>query len=166
MTYPIMSTSPLLLPPRGRDVLGSAPALAAVLGTVLGFGVLGTPLAAAVSLLPALAFVAGGPVLAFAVGTVAVAGVGEIVALPSLPAIVVLTGMLGVDVVDDGRRAGMLFGAFVAAVVGTYVAVRANEAGLLVTAAVLAGGLVVASYLLHRYELVTLGLVESEGGDG
>lgn len=161
-----MSTSPLLISPRGRDVLGNTPALVAVLATVLGFGILGTPLAAAVGLLPVLAFVAGGPVLAFAVGTVAVAGLGEVVGLPSIPAIIVLTGMLGVDVVDDGRRATALFGALITAIVGTSVVIQATGTGLLAATAILGGGLVLASYLLHRYELVTLGLVEPEGTDG
>lgn len=161
-----MNTSPLLLAPRGRDTLGRPLALAAMVGTVLGFGLLGTPVAAALGLLPALAFVAGGPVVAFAVGTVAVAGLGEAVGLPPILGVLALSLLLGVDVVEDGRRPTLLFGAIVAAVVGTYVGVRATGTGVLGITAVLGSGLALASYLLHRYELVTLGLVEREGTDG
>ncbi len=161
-----MRTTPLLLTPRGRDVLGNRPALVAIVGTVLAFGVLGTPVAAVLGLLPAIGFVLGGPMIAFALGTVAVAGFGGLVGLPPVGAVVVLTGLLGVEVYEDGRRPALLFAALVAAVAGSYVAIRATEATLFTTTAVIVGALALASYLLHRYELVTLGLVDPEGVDG
>lgn len=156
-----MSETPLVVAPRGRDVVGATPAFAAALVTVGAFGVLGGPLGVAVALVSAGALVAGGPLLAFIVGTIAVLGVGELAGLTPIPAHLVLASFLvaGLSTEHD-RTVGVLSLAIVAIYAALFVTGQSSTGGLTETTAVLAGLAALGSYVIHRYELVVLGLVD------
>lgn len=156
-----MGDTPLVVAPRGRSAVGNTPAVTAVLFTALAFGLLGAPTAAAVSVVPAVALVLGGPLLAFVAGILALLGVGEAVGLAPIPAALVLASFLIVATFDEhGSRAAGIYLASVAAAVGTYVLARATVHGLVATAALLIGGIAFVGYGIHRYELLTLGLLD------
>lgn len=156
-----MSETPLVVAPWGRDVVGATPVLVAALITVTAFGVLGGPLGVAVALVPVAALVVGGPILAFCAGTVALLGGGELAGLPPIPAHLVLAGFLVAGVATEhDRSVGVLSLAIVAIYVALFVVAEGSMAGLTETTAVLAGLAALGSYVIHRYELVILGLVD------
>jgi len=132
----------------------------ATLLVLLGFGVLGTPVAAAVGLVPLGVLLVGGPLLSFAGGTLAVIGVGEMVGLPSLPAVLLLASLpIASTYREFGWRVAALYLAVFAAAVGLFVASR-SSVSLTATTAIVVLALCTVSYGLHRYELLTLGLID------
>lgn len=156
-----MSEMPLVVAPRGRDVVGATPALVAALVTVAAFGVLGGPIGVVVALVSVVALVAGGPLVAFLAGTVALLGVGEMAGLAQIPSHLVLTSFLiaGLHTEHD-RTVGVLYLAIVAIYAALFVMGQSSLGGLTETTALLAGLAAVVSYMIHRYELVVLGLVD------
>ncbi|MEF8859039.1 MAG: hypothetical protein V5A38_08945 [Halolamina sp.] len=156
-----MSETPLVVAPRGRGVVGATPAVLASLATVAVFGVLGGPVGIAIAFVPVVALVAGGPLLAFIAGTVALLGVGEIAGLPLIPAHLVLASYLVAGVfTEHDRSVGVLFLAIVAIYAALFVIGESSMGGLTETTAVLAGLTAGVSYVIHRYELVVVGLVD------
>lgn len=156
-----MSDTPLVVAPRGRDVIGFTPTFAAALFVVAAFGVLSGPAGAAAGLVTGLVLITSGPLLAFIAGTVALLGVGEMAGLSVLPAHLVLTSYLVAGVYsENGRRIGVLAAAVVAIYVGLFVMGQSLMSSLTQTAAVLAGLAALGSYGIHRYERVVLGLVD------
>lgn len=156
-----MSDTPLVVAPRGRDVVGFTPAFVAALFVVAAFGVLGGPVGAAVGLVPGMVLVASGPLLAFIAGTVVLLGVGEPAGLSVLPAHLVLTSYLVAGFYSEhGRRVGVLSAAVVAIYVGLFVTGRSSMSSLTGTTAMLTGVAALVSYVIHRYELVVLGLID------
>lgn len=156
-----MSETPLVVAPRGRDVVGATPALVAALITVAAFGVLGGPIGVTVALVPVAALVAGGPLVAFVAGTVALLGGGEMAGLAPIPAHLVLASFLvaGLYTAHD-RTVGVLTLAIVAIYAALFVMGQSPMGGLTETTVVLAGLAALGSYMIHRYELVVLGLVD------
>lgn len=135
--------------------------LAAIVVTVVGFGLLGTPLAAAVGIVPLGALLLGGPLLAFVSGTLALVGVGGALGLAPLPSLLVLASFpLAAAFAEHGRRPAALYLAAFTACIGLFVLTRAAFDSLTTVTAVLVGTLVTAGYVLHRYELLTLGLID------
>lgn len=156
-----MSETPLVIAPRGRGVVGLTPTFVAALFTVAAFGVLGGPVGVAVSIVPVVALVAAGPLLAFITGTVALLGVGEIAGLAPLPAhLVVMSFLIAGLYTEHGRSVGMLASAAVALYASLFLITQSSIGGLTQTAVVLAGLATLAGYMIHRYELVVLGLVD------
>lgn len=156
-----MSKTPLVVAPRGRDVLGDPPLLVAVLFTIVAFGVLGTPAAAAVGIVPMGILFLGGPVLAFVGGVIALAGVGEAVSLAPLASHLVLSSFLvAATYTESGRRIGSIHLAAIAAYVGVFIMTQSALDSLAAQMAVLVGVLVFGGYAVHRYELLTLGLID------
>lgn len=156
-----MSKTPLVVAPRGRDVLGHPPLLVAALFTIVGFGVLGTPAGAAVGVVPMGILFLGGPVLAFVGGVVALAGLGEAVSLAPLSSHLVLSSfLLAATYAESGRRIGVLHLAAIAGYVGLFIMSRSAVDGLAAPMAVLAGVLAFVGYGIHRYEILTLGLID------
>lgn len=156
-----MSETPLVVTPRGRDVVGVTAASVAAVVTVAVFGVLGGPVGIAVGLVSAGALVAGGPLLAFIAGTVALLGVGEAAGLASLPAHLVLTGFLVADrYAKHGWSVGLVTVAVVAVYATLFVMARSSMGRLTETTAVLVALVALVGYAIHRYELVVLGLVD------
>lgn len=156
-----MSETPLVVAPRGRDVVGATPALVAALVTGAAFGVLAGPLGVAVALVPVAALVAGGPLLAFVAGTVALLAAGEMAGLALIPAHLVLASFLvaGVSTNHD-RTVGVLALAIVAIYTALFAMAQSSMGGLTEPAAILAVVAALGSYMIHRYELVVLGLVD------
>lgn len=156
-----MGETPLAVAPRGRDAVENGPAVAAAFVTVVGFGLLGTPTAAAIALVPAVVLVLGGPLLAFMSGTIALVGVGETVGIPPVPGLLVIASFLLAATYDKhGSRPAGAYLAVVVGAVGSFVIARATLDGLAVTAALLIGGVAFVGYGIHRYELLTLGLLD------
>ena len=156
-----MSEPPLVVAPRGRDVFGNPPLLAAVLFTIVGFGVLGTPAAAAVGFVPMGILFVGGPLLAFVGGVIALAGVGEAVSLAPLASSLVLSSfLLAATYTEDGRRVGILHLGVITACAGLFIMSRTMFDGLGAPIAILVGVLVFVGYGIHRYELLALGLID------
>jgi hypothetical protein len=156
-----MGEPPLVVPPRGRELLGNPPTSAAIGVTAVGFALLGGPAAAALAVIPALGLVLGGPVLAFIVGIIGLLGVGDVVGLAPIPSALVLASFpLAATYESHGPRPAGIYLASVAAAVGTFVVARATLDGLLAVAAVSIGGLAFVGYGIHRYELLTLGLID------
>lgn len=156
-----MSQTPLVISPRGRDAVQHPATLAAGLLPVVAFGLLGGPIGAAVGLVPAVALVAGGPLLAFIAGTIAVMGAAGTLGMSSLAAHVVLTAVLVAGVYTEyGRRLALLAVAIGAAYVGLFVLTKTTTGGLVEPTAVLLGMAAFGSYLIHRYEQLTLGLLD------
>ncbi len=156
-----MSETPLVIPPRGGDAVRSAPTLAAGFVTVVAFALLGGPAGAAVALVPAVALVVGGPLLAFLAGTIAVMGVYESLGMAPLPAHLVLTTfLLAALSIEYDRAVGVLYLTVVTAYVGLFFLTRSTVGGLAETAAVLVAAAALVSYVIHRYELLTLGLID------
>ena len=156
-----MTGSPLVVPPRGRAVLGDRALLAALALVLVGLGLLNGLFGAAVALLTAGALALGGPLLAYLVGTVALLGVAEPGdATPYLQHLLLATLLAGAVTVDRGPRLGLLSVLAIAAVVGAFVGIGAVAESLLTTAAIVAGLLISVSYVLHRYELLTLDLID------
>lgn len=156
-----MSDTPLVVAPRGRDIVGATPAFVAALVTVAAFGVLGGPVGAAVALVPAVALVAGGPLLAFITGTVALIGGSEMAGIAPLPGHIVLTSFLVAGLyTEHDRTVGVLSLAIVAIYAALFVMGQSSMVGLTETTAGLAVLAAVVGYMIHRYELVVLGLVD------
>lgn len=142
-------------------------ALLATLVTVGVFFILGGPVGVASGLLVVLAAVLGGPLVGFVVGHAALAvvltepsAVTIIVAEAGLGMLLVAASVDGSDRVSTGLLTALAF-------VGTaafLVVVSELVDPLWGVTAVVVGTLVLVGYTLHRYELVTLGLVTD--GDG
>ena len=155
-----MYESPLVIGPLGRDAARSVPLLLAAVLILAGFGMLGTPAAVAVALLPLGILVFGGPLLSFAGGTLAVVGIGDAVGLAPLPAVVLLTALpVAGTYHDSGRRIAALYLAVVAAAVGLFVMSHSSVGSLTTATAIVVLGLCTSSYGMHRYELLSLGLI-------
>jgi hypothetical protein len=156
-----MGETPLVVAPRGRDSVGSAPMAAAVGTTAVAFGLLGGPLAAVLTLVPAAVLVLGGPVLAFVAATIAFLGLGSAVGVAPIPAALAAAGFLLASTYDThGPRTAGIYLASAVATVGTFVVARALLDGLLTTTAVVLGGLAFVGYGIHRYELLVMGLLD------
>lgn len=127
-------------------------------------GILGGPVGAAVGVLAAVGWLAG-PVFGFGVAQVGLVLVVrppvDPLRLAALQVAVALLFLAGLREVEGAPRVAVTF--VVLAVVlggGTLVAIAADVAPGAV-AATLAGVVAVTAYLLHRYELVALGLVDT-----
>lgn len=156
-----MADSPLVVRPRGRAVLGERPLLVALAFVVVGLGLLEGFVGAAVALLAATGLALGGPLLAYLVGTVGLLGTADAGGVtPVLQHLLLSTLLVGAITVERGPRLGLLSLLGLAACVSVFVGVGAVVESLLVTAAVVAGLLVLVSYFLHRYELLTLDLID------
>jgi len=156
-----MGETPLVVAPWGRDLIGSGPSLAAAFVTVIGFGLLGMPAAAVVGLVPVAVLVIGGPLLAFVSGIIALVGVGEVVGISPVPGVVVLASFLIATTYDEhGRRTAGIYLSAVVAAAGMFVVTQAVFDTLTATATLLIGGIVFMGYGIHRYELLTLGLLD------
>lgn len=156
-----MAGSPLVVSPRGRAVLGERPLLAALAAVVVGLSLLDGPLGAAVGLAAAATLALGGPLLAYLVGTVGLLGVGDAGGVtPVLQHALLASVLVGAVTADRGPRFGLLALLALSATVGAVVGIGAVTDGLLTMAAVVAGLLGTVSYGLHRYELLTLGLID------
>lgn len=156
-----MNGTPLVTGPRGRDVFGAPPVLAATLAALVGLGVLGGLSGAVTGAVAVVALVAGGPLLAFVAGTVALIGAGGAFGPALIPAHLLLVGLLVAAVYDEyDRETGLLALLVVAVYVALFVVSQSSLGGLTETTAVLAGLAVFVSYGIHRYELLTLDLID------
>lgn len=156
-----MSDTPLVVEPRGRDVVGVTPAFVVALFTLGAFGVLGGAGGVALAFVPIVALVAGGPLVAFIIGTVTVLGAGDFLAGGPLAAHLVLTSYLVAGVyTEHGRRMGVLSLAVVASYAALFVVGLSSTDGLTETTAVLVVAAAGVGYMIHRYELVVLGLAD------
>lgn len=156
-----MGETPLIVAPRGRDVVGNPPTSAAIVLTALGLGLLGGPTAAALAVIPAVGLVLGGPVLAFVAGIITVIGVGDVVGLAPIPSALVLASYpLAATYDTHGARTAGIYLASVAAAFGTFVVAQATLDGILASTGIIIAGLAFVGYGIHRYELLTLGLID------
>lgn len=156
-----MGETPLVVAPRGRDSVENGPTSAAIVLTVAGFGLLGGPAAAALAVIPAIGLILGGPVLAFVAGIITLIGVGDVVGLAPIPsALVVASFPLAATYDTHGARTAGIYLASVAAAVGAFVVARATLDGVLAPTGIIIGGLAFVGYGIHRYELLTLGLID------
>lgn len=156
-----MSQTPLVTGPRGRDVFTTVPLLAAILVTVLGFGVLGGAVGMAVGLLPVVVLFVGGPLLAFIAGSIGLVGTSGFFGPVLVPAHVVLMAIPVAALYDEyGREIGLLAALSVAVYVSLFVAGRSSLGGVTEPTVLLALLAAVVSYGIHRYELLTLGLID------
>lgn len=155
------------LPEPARQVDPGAAVLVALCPAALG--ILGGPLGAAVGAVAAVGWLAG-PVFGFGVAQVGLVLVVQspvdplrLAALQAAVALLLLAGLRGVA---GATRVAVTF--VVVAVVlagGTLAAIGAAVAPGAV-AATLAGVVGLTAYLLHRYELVALGLVDTPSDAG
>lgn len=156
-----MAGSPLVVSPRGRTVLEARPLLAAAGAVLVGFALFGGLPGAAVGVATAAALAVGGPLLAYLTGTIVLLGVGDAVGLTAVPGHLLLaTFLVGAVTVDRGRRLGLLMLLGVSTYLGLYVGVGAIVDGLAATTGILALLISCLSYVIHRYELLTLGLID------
>jgi hypothetical protein len=156
-----MNESPLVIGPRGRDAAKSVPVVAAAVLVLVGFGILGSPVAAAVGLVPVAILVLGGPLLSFAGGTLAVVGTAALVGLSPLPAVVLLASLpLAATHREYGWRVAALYLATIAAAVGLFVLSQSAVSSLTSATAIVVLNLCLISYGIHRYELLSLGLID------
>ena len=155
-----MTGSPLVVPPRGRAFLGERALLAALAAVIVGLSLLNGLFGAAVGLLAAGALALGGPLLAYLVGTVGLLGTADAGgATPLLQHLLLSTLLVGAVTVERGPRLGLLSLLALLATVGAFLGIDAVAGSLLTTAAVVAGLLITVSYFVHRYELLTLDLI-------
>lgn len=156
-----MGETPLVVGPRGRDAVGLVPTSAAIIVTAVGFGLLWGPVAVALAAIPALGLIFGGPLLAFIAGIITLLGIGEPLGLAPIPAtLMVASYPLAATVEEYGARTAGIYLASVVAAVGAFVVAQVALDGLLAPTVVLVGALAVVSYGVHRYELLTLGLID------
>lgn len=156
-----MADSPLIVPPRGRAIRGERSLLAALAILFLGFGVAGGAYGVAIAVVAAAALTLAGPLLAYLSGSIVLFGMGDFVSFDPVVGHLLLAPLLiGAIAVEQGRRAGLISLLAVLAYIGLFVGVGTAVEGLAATTAVLASLLVGLSYGLHRYELLTLGLID------
>ena len=156
-----MSETPLVTGPRGREVLDTPPVVGVTVGALVGFTVLAGAVGVAAGVVTLVGLLAGGPLLAFVAGTVALIGVSGAFGTALIPAHLLLVAVLVAAVYDEyGRETGMLALLTVAVYVALFVVAESTLGGLTETTVVLAGLALLVSYGIHRYELLTLGLLD------
>lgn len=142
-------------------MLGERPLIVALAVVLVGLSLLDGLVGAAVGLTAAATLALGGPLLAYLVGTVGLLGVGDVGgATPYLQHLLLSSLLVGAVTVERGPRLGLLSLFALSATVGVFVGVDAVTGSLLTTAAVVAGLLGLTSYFVHRYELLTLDLID------
>lgn len=156
-----MAVSPLVTPPRGRAIRTETPLLVALAVVFLGFSVYGGLSGVVVAFVLAVALVLGGPLLAYLAGTIALLGVGDAVSLGILSSHLLLaTVLVGAVTVERGRRVGLLSVLAVTGYIGLFVGTSVVVDGLAATTVTIAALVSCLGYGLHRYELLTLGLID------
>lgn len=160
-----MSTAPLVVPPRGRALLGNAGALAGAGVTVLALTLLGGTAGFAAGLVTVGLLALFGPLVAVAGGVLALLGVGDASGVgPAIGGVLVtLPIVAGAAAAEEGRKLAALIVLVAAAVLGAFLIAGATLDPNRPTAVALVLCLLgLAAYFLHRYEQLTLGLLDDE----
>lgn len=156
-----MAVSPLVVPPRGRTIGTDRSLLATLAVLFVGFGLLGGLYGLAVAATAAIVLALAGPLIAYLSGTIVLLGLNGVIGLdPLVGHLLLVTLLVGAVTAQRGRRTGLLAVLVVTTYVGLFIGISTVVDSLLTTTAVLTVLAVCLSYGLHRYELLTMGLID------